>query len=187
MALKDLMSRGQTANEPVRPAPPAITTPPPAPPAPAPKAAPTTYLGPATSFSGELRCSESLRIDGRIEGRVSCEHMVAVGESGSVRAAIEGDTVVVAGEVVGNITAVRKITLEGTARVTGDLCTPGIVIQEGAILEGRIMIGGDAPRTGATADAKAAPRSADAARPANATSAPAQGAVRNQAAPPALR
>jgi cytoskeletal protein CcmA (bactofilin family) len=148
MALKDLM-RSQTP-EPVRPAPAALPVPPPPLPAAAAKVPPTTYLGPATSFSGELRCSESLRIDGKIEGRVSCEHMVAVGESGSVRAAIEGDSVVVAGEVLGNITAIRKITLESTARVTGDLCTPGIVIQEGAILEGRIMIGGDVP--GAVAD-----------------------------------
>ena len=170
MALKDLMSRGQTP-EPVRPAPQAAIPAPPPPVAPAPKSAPTTYLGPATSFSGELRCSESLRIDGRIEGRVSCDHLVSIGESGSVRAAIEGDSVVVAGEVLGNITAVRKITLEGTARVTGDLCTPGIVIQEGAILEGRIMIGGDAPRAEAKAEAKTPVRS-EVSRPANAALGP---------------
>jgi cytoskeletal protein CcmA (bactofilin family) len=153
MALKDLMARTQPP-EPARAPAPAPAAAPPAPPPVAKTApAPTTYLGPATSFSGELRCSESLRIDGRIEGKVICDHQVAVGESGSVRAAIEGDAVVIAGEVVGNISATRKITLEPTARVTGDLCTPGIVIQEGAMLEGRIMIGGEAP-------------SADTARPA---------------------
>ena len=49
----------------------------------------------------------------------------------------------IAGEVKGDIEAKRKITLEGTARVTGDLATPGIVIEEGAKLEGRIVIGGE--------------------------------------------
>ncbi len=180
MALKDLMARTQPP-EPARPAAPALAAPPPGAAA---KTASTTYLGPATSFSGELRCSEPLRIDGRIEGRVTCDHQVAVGESGSVRAAIEGDTVVVAGEVMGNITAIRKITLEGTARVTGDLCTPGIVIQEGAILEGRIMIGGEV-RTGtdkSDAAPKPAARPAEAARPTTPAAAPAT--ARNPGAPP---
>lgn len=180
MALKDLMARTQPP-EPPRPAAPVVAPPPPQP---APKVAPTTYLGPATSFSGELRCSESLRIDGRIEGRVNCDHLVAVGESGSVRAAIEGDTVVVAGEVVGNITATRKITLEGTARVTGDLCTPGIVIQEGAMLEGRIMIGGEVPAGAAKTDAAAKP-AARPAEPARATTlATPSAASRSPGAPP---
>ena len=180
MALKDLMARTQPP-EPPRPTAPAVAPPPPAP---AQKAAPTTYLGPATSFKGELSCSESLRIDGRIEGRVTCDHTVAVGESGCVRAAIEGDTVVVAGEVLGNITASRKITLEGTARVTGDLCTPGIVIQEGAILEGRIMIGGEVRPSAEKADAasKPAARPPEAAR--SAAPAPAASAPRSPGAPP---
>jgi cytoskeletal protein CcmA (bactofilin family) len=55
--------------------------------------------------------------------------------------------------VKGDITARRKITLESTARVTGDLTTPGIVIQEGARLEGRIMIGGGPPPEAAQATA----------------------------------
>jgi cytoskeletal protein CcmA (bactofilin family) len=184
MALKDLMTRTQ-GPEPARPVAPAVAAPPPAP-APAPKTAPTTYLGPATSFSGELRCSESLRIDGRIEGRVHCDHLVAIGETGSVRAAIEGDTVSVAGEVVGNITATRKITLEGTARVTGDLCTPGIVIQEGAMLEGRIMIGGEVRPGPEKSDAAAKPaaRPAEPARAATPATTPA--ASRSPGAPPPL-
>jgi cytoskeletal protein CcmA (bactofilin family) len=78
-----------------------------------------------------------------VEGEVHCDHAVAVGEPARVRASIEADSVVIAGEVKGDIAARSKITLERTARVTGDLCTPGIVIQEGAKLEGRIMIGSD--------------------------------------------
>jgi len=180
MALKDLMARTQPP-EPPRQAAPAVAPPPPVP---AQKTAPTTYLGPATSFKGELSCSESLRIDGRIEGRVTCDHTIAIGESGSVRAAIEGDSVVVAGEVIGNITSARKITLEGTARVTGDLCTPGIVIQEGAMLEGRIMIGGEVRPGAERSDAasKPAARTGESARPAApASSAP---AARSPGAPP---
>jgi len=163
MALKDFMARTQ-GPEPGRPEPQAVVTSRPA----APSPVHTAYLGPTTTLTGELRCGESLRIDGTVKGEVHCEQVLTIGEKGSVHAAIDGDTVVIAGEVKGDITARRKITLESTARVTGDLTTPGIVIQEGARLEGRIMIGGAPPSDAAAMAApkprvqeKAAPGSAD--------------------------
>jgi cytoskeletal protein CcmA (bactofilin family) len=97
----------------------------------------------STEFDGTLRCRETLRIDGRLEGEVHCEKSVIIGEGATVRAAIEADEVAISGEVKGDISARRKITLDRTARVIGDLCTPGIVIEEGAKLEGRIMIGSE--------------------------------------------
>jgi cytoskeletal protein CcmA (bactofilin family) len=140
MALKDFMGKTDMA----RPA--EVETPsPPRQPA-ARGGAPTTFLDASTDFSGKLMCSESLRIDGRVEGEVHCDHSVVIGEPGVVHASIQADTVVIAGQVKGDINARSKITLDTTARVTGDLCTPGIVIQEGAKLEGRIMIGSDEGR-----------------------------------------
>jgi cytoskeletal protein CcmA (bactofilin family) len=105
--------------------------------------APSTCIDASTEFDGTLRCRETLRIDGRLEGEVHCEKSVIIGEGATVRAAIEADEVAISGEVKGDISARRKITLDRTARVIGDLCTPGIVIEEGAKLEGRIMIGSE--------------------------------------------
>jgi cytoskeletal protein CcmA (bactofilin family) len=143
MALKDFMNRPEAA----RVEPPAATAaaaaPRPAPSAQSPLH--TTYLGASISVTGELRCGESLRIDGKVKGEIHGDQLITIGEKGSVHATIQGDTVVIAGEVQGDITARRKITLESTARVIGDLSTPGIVIQEGARLEGRIVIGGSPP------------------------------------------
>jgi len=164
MALKDLMAR-TPAPEPVRPepTPPPVAAQRPAPaPAPAPAAQPVTHLGAASAISGQIRCAESLRIDGRVKGEIFCDQVLTVGEGASVQAVIEGNTVVIGGEVQGDITARSKITLERTARVTGDLCTPGIVIQEGAILEGRIMIGGE---TRAAAAQPTPARSSEAPKP----------------------
>jgi len=138
MALKDLIQRTQGPESVVTPEPPPVASPRTS----APSPLHTTYLGAGTAINGELRCGESLRIDGKIKGEVHCEQLLTVGEKGSLEASIDGETVVIAGEVRGDIKASRKITLEATARVTGDLTTPGIVIQEGARLEGRIMIGG---------------------------------------------
>lgn len=151
MALKDLMGRAPGPAQARTPAPapePVRFEPQPQPAAAAPRPAPSApvqvaHLGASCVLMGELRSTESLRIDGKVKGQVFCDQILTIGESGTVHAAIEGDTVVIAGEVKGDITARHKITLERTARVTGDLSTPGIVIQEGAMLEGRIAISGD--------------------------------------------
>lgn len=105
--------------------------------------APTTSIDATTQLSGKLRCEDTIRIDGRVKGEIRCEKTVIIGQAASVEATIQADTVAIAGEIKGDIKAKRKITLESTARVTGDLATPGIVIEEGAKLEGRIVIGAE--------------------------------------------
>jgi cytoskeletal protein CcmA (bactofilin family) len=104
---------------------------------------PSTSVDATTEFEGTLRCKETLRIDGRIKGEVECEKAVLVGEGARVHANIAAHEVLVAGTIKGDITARCKITLEKTAVVTGDLITPGIVIEEGAKVKGRIVIGSD--------------------------------------------
>jgi cytoskeletal protein CcmA (bactofilin family) len=142
MALKGFMARGErgieTASEmesqrPVLPSAPATRT-----------VAPSTSVDASSEVEGRLRCRETLRIDGCIKGEVECEKTVLVGEGARVHASIAADEVRISGVVEGNIAARRKITLERTAVVTGDLTTPGIVIEEGAKLKGRIVIGSDA-------------------------------------------
>jgi cytoskeletal protein CcmA (bactofilin family) len=148
MALKDLVSKGMRSEGAEAQAP-AVATPAPAPRPAAPsapverRAVPAALLDASLEFEGTMRCRESIRIDGRCKGKLFCEQTVIIGEPGVLGLSIEADTVVVAGEVNGDITARRKITLEPTARVTGNLCTPGIVIREGATLEGRIVINTD--------------------------------------------
>jgi len=142
MAFKDLMSGRSEPSEAQapgaeRPAPPPTSG------RPARTVSPATCIDASSELEGTLRCRETLRIDGRIKGEIHCEKNVIVGQNASVQATIAAAEVAVAGDVRGDISASRKITLEPTARVIGDLCTPGIVIEEGAKLEGRIMIGAE--------------------------------------------
>ncbi len=137
MALKDFMGRveksetdrGETTP---RTASPAIRT-----------VAPSTSIDATTVISGKLRCGETIRIDGRMKGEIRCDKTVIVGQGAIVEATIRADAVVIAGDVTGDIVAKRKVTLESSGRVSGDLSTPGIVIEEGAKLEGRIVIGAE--------------------------------------------
>ena len=143
MALKDLVSKGVRGG--ASGASPQATAPPASPmSAPAPRSAPLALLDASVEFTGTITCQESIRIDGRCTGELYSDHSVIIGEPAVLKMVIEADAVVVAGQVDGDITARRKITLERTARVNGNLCTPGIVIQEGAKLKGRIVIGSEA-------------------------------------------
>ena len=105
--------------------------------------APATAIDADTKFNGKLNCKESLRIDGRLKGELRCDNTVIIGEAAIVEATIHADAVVIFGEVKGDVFAIRKITLEASARMTGDLSTPGIVIEEGAKVRGSIVIGGE--------------------------------------------
>lgn len=133
MALKDLVSRNDREQSSIGSsiAPPPRTV------------APPTSIDASTELTGDLRCAETVRIDGRLKGKLTCEKSVIIGQGAKVEAVVQADEVVVSGSVKGDVIARRKITLEKTARVIGDLATPGIVIEEGAKLEGRIVIGAE--------------------------------------------
>ena len=136
MALKDFMARGDQENGVAgAPTPQRVERREPL----------ATVIDSSTELSGKLRCQQALRVDGRVKGELKCDEAVIVGTNAKIEASIEADSVIIGGEVKGDIAARRKITLERTARVVGDLATPGIVIEEGAKLEGRIVIGSDEP------------------------------------------
>ena len=138
--------------------------------------APATSIDATTQLTGKLRCKDTIRIDGRLKGELLCEKNVIIGEAALVEASVQAQEVIVFGEIRGDVTAQRKITLESTARVTGNLSTPGIVIEEGAKLSGRIVIG---------AEEQAAETVKPAARPAQKpASAPARAARPQAATPP---
>lgn len=137
MALKDFMGMADKPEpDRVEPAPATV-------PAATRTVAPFTSIDATTVISGKLRCGETIRIDGRVKGEILCDKTVIIGQGAIVEATIQADAVVIAGAVKGDIVAKRKVTLESSGRVTGDLSTPGIVIEEGAMLEGRIVIGAE--------------------------------------------
>ncbi|MFQ5416883.1 MAG: polymer-forming cytoskeletal protein [Myxococcota bacterium] len=123
---------------------------------------PVSCIDAGTELVGTIRCGETLRVDGSIEGEIHCKKDLIVGQEARLHAAIEAAEVSVAGEVKGDISASSKITLRATARVVGDLSTPGIVIEEGAKLEGRIHIGAELKPEAATGSAAQSERKAEA-------------------------
>jgi cytoskeletal protein CcmA (bactofilin family) len=94
------------------------------------------FLGEGTSLNGTLQFDGTVRIDGRFEGSVVGGELLIVGPAAMVRAEIQVGSLVVNGRVEGNIVARKRVELLDTARVTGTIKTPGLIVSEGAVLNG---------------------------------------------------
>jgi cytoskeletal protein CcmA (bactofilin family) len=139
----------QTPTSPSQPERPASTptpsTPASEPMAPRPVAAATTAdqatIGKSLVIKGEVTGSESLYIDGRVEGSINLAgNRVTVGRNGVVSANINAREIVVLGKVRGNLTASDRVDIRSDGSLTGDVVAARISIEDGAFFKGGIDI-----------------------------------------------
>jgi cytoskeletal protein CcmA (bactofilin family) len=99
-------------------------------------------IGEGSVFEGKFYISGSLRIDGKFEGEIKTDEELVVGENGRVKTDIFAKSVVIAGTVIGNITAENEVRLLESAKVLGDITAPSISIQRGVVSQGKVTITG---------------------------------------------
>ena len=132
--------------EPERPATPAPATPSMSEPPAAPRPVTTTTadqatIGKSLVIKGEVTGSESLYIDGRVEGSINLSgNRVTVGRNGVVSANINAREIVVLGKVRGNLTASDRVDIRSDGSLTGDVVAARISIEDGAFFKGGIDI-----------------------------------------------
>lgn len=98
-------------------------------------------LGKSLVIKGEVTGSESLYIDGRVEGSINLPgNRVTVGRNGVVSANISAREIVVLGKVRGNMTASDRVDIRGEGSLTGDVVSQRISIEDGAYFKGGIDI-----------------------------------------------
>jgi len=97
----------------------------------------TAFLGKGSRITGTLVFEGPSRIEGHVEGEISAEEPLTVGENAVVNARVKGTTIVVHGTVTGDVVAEARLEIRAPGKVIGDVTTPALVINEGAILEGR--------------------------------------------------
>ncbi|MDP9264601.1 MAG: polymer-forming cytoskeletal protein [Chloroflexota bacterium] len=100
----------------------------------------SAILGRGSTFDGKLRFEGTVRIDGTFTGEITAQDTLIVGEGGKVSATITCRSVVVYGDVTGDIFARDSVELRAPARVKGDITTPSLVMEKGAVFEGRSMM-----------------------------------------------
>ena len=95
------------------------------------------YVGNGTVLHGEAAFRGMLRVEGRLSGRVSSQDgALIVGTNGRVDADVEVAVATIQGTVNGDIIASKRVEIGRAAKVTGNIRTPRLVIEEGAIFEG---------------------------------------------------
>ena len=94
------------------------------------------YLGVDALFKGTLSFEGTVRIDGKFEGQVSTSDTLIIGETGEISADIEAGTVICRGRMKGTILASKKIEMHPASQITGNVRTPALNIELGAVLDG---------------------------------------------------
>ncbi len=118
-------------------------------------------------IKGTVKFTNDLVVDGRIEGEITSDGNLTVGENARIKAEIKTATVIVYGKVHGNLTVSDRIELKASAEVVGDIKTKTLSIEAGAIFVGRSTVGTPAqlPVVVQQPAAQAAQPSAQAAQP----------------------
>ena len=93
-----------------------------------------SIISPDLRINGDMVCSGDIQIDGWVEGDIQSRNVV-VGEGATVHGAVQAENVRICGIINGQIRA-DNVTLEKTARVTGDILHKSLSIEQGAFLEG---------------------------------------------------
>lgn len=93
-------------------------------------------LGENTVFEGKLSFHGTVRIDGHFKGDISSDGTLVIGERGFIEANINSSSVVISGEVHGNINAASSIEILAKGKAYGNIFTPSLIIHEGVIFEG---------------------------------------------------
>jgi len=100
------------------------------------------FLGKGTVITGTLVLEGTGRIEGRVEGEISAQDTLSIGEGAVVNANVTGTAIVIEGQVTGNVVARQRLELRPSSHVRGDITTPRLIVHEGATLDGRCSMRG---------------------------------------------
>lgn len=128
-------------------------------------------IGKSVIIKGELNGSEDLTIEGAVEGKIELrQNVLTIGPNGKIKAQVFAKSVVILGEVTGNVTASEKVDIRDNGSVDGDIAAPRVAIAEGAHFRGSIDMqrpggGGGGAKGEAKAESKPAAAPAPATPP----------------------
>ena len=98
-------------------------------------------LGKGSEFEGKLTFEGQVRIDGKFTGQIMTKDTLVIGDGAKVQAEINAGTVIINGNVEGNIRATTLIEVHQPARVKGNLECPSLSMDRGVIFDGSVKMG----------------------------------------------
>jgi cytoskeletal protein CcmA (bactofilin family) len=95
------------------------------------------FLDDGSEIEGKYTCTGTVMLDAAVRGEITSTDTLIIGDRGVVHATVHAVTLVVRGELVGEVTASERVELKSSARVTGDIVTPLMIMEQGAVLDGQ--------------------------------------------------
>lgn len=90
--------------------------------------------------TGDLETAGSIRIDGQMSGSVRRADTVVIGVGATMTGDVHAREVIVGGTLEGNIVGDERVELQATGIVTGDITTQTVLVQEGGVINGRVLM-----------------------------------------------
>jgi cytoskeletal protein CcmA (bactofilin family) len=118
-------------------------------------------LGVGAEFEGKLTFAGTVRIDAKFKGSIVTNDVLVVGDRARIDADITCGTVIVHGEVNGNIKAKTAVELHAPARVRGDVETPSFSMEKGVVFQGQSTMPAETAPSPAARPLAAAGRNGD--------------------------
>lgn len=101
------------------------------------------FLDRGSSFRGDLEFEDTMRIDGRFNGKITSKNELIVGDSATIEGEIHVGRIAISGTVMGKVKADQRIEIHRNGKVYSDLETPALIIEEGAIFQGNCTMAGE--------------------------------------------
>jgi cytoskeletal protein CcmA (bactofilin family) len=99
-----------------------------------------SIIGPGMKVVGDCETDGTVRIEGAVQGSIQAAKAVVVGKDGLVIGDISTQDAVISGRVEGSVTAHSRLELQASCRIDGDVHTPRLQLEEGAVINGSVQM-----------------------------------------------
>jgi cytoskeletal protein CcmA (bactofilin family) len=104
----------------------------------------TSVIDRGCELEGRFRFSGTLVINGKFRGELHSPDTLLIGESAELEAQVSVGTAIISGRVTGSVMARERVELRPSAKISGNIVTPALVLEEGVVFDGRCsMIGSE--------------------------------------------
>jgi cytoskeletal protein CcmA (bactofilin family) len=100
-----------------------------------------TIISEGVKLEGKLNSKGNVRIDGIINGDIHADGNITIGQHGEITGEVKAQVLIIGGKIVGTVVANEKIVLEASSNLKGDLITKILVVEEGAVFDGKSSMG----------------------------------------------
>jgi cytoskeletal protein CcmA (bactofilin family) len=100
-----------------------------------------SIIGPGMRVTGDCVAEGTIRVEGEVQGTIHAAKAVVVGKDGVVKGDIATHDAVISGRVDGSVTAASRLEVQATAKVDGQVRTPRMQLEEGAVMNAEVAMG----------------------------------------------